>query len=45
MQNCIEHIVGLESLQQLEIIDLADNLVKFDDYTLTKCYYLFQICL
>jgi len=32
MQNCIEHIVGLESLQQLEIIDLADNQVNFFDY-------------
>ena len=27
MQNCVEHIVGLETLQQLEILDLADNQV------------------
>lgn len=36
MQNCVEHIIGLESLQQLEIIDLADNQVKLTYYIFIK---------
>jgi Leucine-rich repeat (LRR) protein len=38
MQNCIEHIVGLESLQQLEILDLADNQVQRNTTNMFNLY-------